>query len=107
MDLRFAEQRPPPGWIHTYGIMEPDGRGLVMNGIEARVTQCFANVFPDLHAGEIRGASTDTLEAWDSVAQITLLTAVSEEFSIDFEPEDYVDLISYPQILNAVKARRA
>ena len=75
-------------------------------GIEARVTRCFANVFPDLHASEIPGATTDALEAWDSVAHITLLTAVSEEFGIDFEPEDYIDLISYSQILNAVKARQ-
>ncbi len=78
-----------------------------MNGIEARVTQCFENVFPDVRAGEIQAASIDTLEAWDSVAHITLLTAVSEEFGIDFEPEEYVDLISYPQILNAVRSRQA
>ena len=78
-----------------------------MNGIEARVAQCFANVFPDLGAAGIEGASTDTLEAWDSVAHITLLTSVSEEFGIDFEPEDYIDLISYPRILDAVMARKA
>jgi acyl carrier protein len=78
-----------------------------MNDIEARVTQCFENVFPTLQANEIAGASTDTLPAWDSVAHITLLTVVSEEFGIDFEPEDYVELISYPQILNAVKAQKS
>ena len=78
-----------------------------MNGIEIRVTRCFANVFPDLPASEIPVASIDSLPRWDSVAHIMLLTAVSEEFGIDFEPEDYVDLISYPQILCAVKARKA
>jgi acyl carrier protein len=77
-----------------------------MNGIEARLAQCFANAFPDLDAREIEGASTDTLEAWDSVTHITLLAAVSEEFGIEFEPEDYVDLISYEQILHALKARK-
>jgi acyl carrier protein len=78
-----------------------------MNGIEARVAQCFANVFPDLPSSKVEGASTDTLEAWDSVAHITLLTAVSEEFSIDFEPEDYLDLVSYREIVDAVQARQA
>jgi acyl carrier protein len=78
-----------------------------MNAIENRVTQCFANVFPGLPPGQIPDASTDTLEAWDSVAHITLLTVVSEEFGIEFEPQDYVDLISYPEILKAVKDRLA
>ena len=76
-----------------------------MTPIETRVAQCFANVFPDLPAGKVGSASTDTLGAWDSVAHITLLTAVSEEFGIDFEPEDYLDLTSYPRIVEAVEAR--
>jgi acyl carrier protein len=78
-----------------------------MNGVEVRVAQCFANVFPSLPASEIPEASIDSLPAWDSVAHITLLTAVAEEFGIDFEPDDYVDLISYPQILCAVEARKS
>ena len=77
-----------------------------MNGIETRAAQCFANVFPALQPSDIQNASTDTLAAWDSVAHITLLTAVSEEFGIEFEPEDYVELISYSQILAAIKARQ-
>ena len=78
-----------------------------MNGIEVRVAQCFANVFPDLPASEVGRASTDTLAAWDSVAHITLLTAISEEFGIDFEPEDYLDLVSYPRIVDAIRIRQA
>jgi acyl carrier protein len=76
-----------------------------MSSVEARVAGCFANVFPQLKPNEIRTAGTDTLKAWDSVAHITLLTAISEEFGIEFEPEDYVDLVSYSQILAAVMAR--
>jgi acyl carrier protein len=76
-----------------------------MNETEARLNECFTRVFPDLTPGEVAGASTDTLPAWDSVAHITLLTAISEDFGIEFEPEDYVDLISYPLIADAVTAR--
>ena len=77
-----------------------------MNETEARLSECFTRVFPDLRENEVAGASTDTVSAWDSVAHITLLTAVSEDFGIEFEPEDYVNLISYPQIADAVRARR-
>lgn len=77
-----------------------------MSSIESRLTACFTNVFPQLKPEEAEAASTDTVQAWDSVAHITLLTAVSEEFGIEFEPEDYVELISYALILNAVKARQ-
>jgi acyl carrier protein len=76
-----------------------------MNDIEKRVAQCFGNVFPDIPRDAIAGASPETVAAWDSVAHITLLAAVAEEFGIDFEPEDYVDLNSYRQIVDAVQAK--
>lgn len=69
-----------------------------MNDMEGRLSGCFLNVFPDLEPGQVAGASTDTVAAWDSVAQITLLSAVSEEFGIEFEPDAYADLVSYDQL---------
>jgi hypothetical protein len=71
-----------------------------MHDIEAGGAQCFSNVFPDLHTGAIRAASTDTLAARDSVAHITLSSAISQQFSID-----YIDLISCRQIVDALKSR--
>jgi acyl carrier protein len=93
-----------PGLLWDYRTVLPMTRN---ESIETRVARCFTNVFPALPSSRIQGASADTLEAWDSVAHITLLTAVAEEFGIEFEPEDYVDLISYSQILDAIKARQA
>jgi acyl carrier protein len=76
-----------------------------MNNIETRLTECFTNVFPGLKPNQIAVANAETLSAWDSVAHITLLTAVGEEFRIEFEPDDYVDLLSYRQILAVLKDR--
>lgn len=76
-----------------------------MNNLETRLAQCFRNVFPDLSDSSIPAASTDTVSAWDSVAHITLLSAVSEEFGIDWEPEDYVELASFQQIADRLKER--
>lgn len=75
------------------------------SSIEARVVQCFSNVFPDLTPDRIRSASTETLETWDSVAHITLLSAISEEFGTAFEPEDYMELTSYALLVDSLKAR--
>lgn len=76
-----------------------------MNNISERVTNCFANVFPDIPAAEIPSASTASLKAWDSIAHITLLSAISEEFGIELEPEDYEELKSYSQIVEYVSGQ--
>lgn len=60
-----------------------------------RLTKCFLNVFPELSAADAARAEAASMEAWDSVAHITLLAAISEEFGIEFEPEDYEELTSY------------
>ncbi len=76
-----------------------------MKKIEERLTQCFANVFPDIKPSDIPKASADSLSAWDSVAHITLLSAVSEEFGMDFEVEDYEELTSYAAIAKYLASR--
>jgi acyl carrier protein len=70
-----------------------------MKNVKERVAQCFSNVFPRIRPDEIPSASTASLAAWDSVAQVTLLSSISEEFGFDFELEDYERLTSYPLIV--------
>jgi acyl carrier protein len=70
-----------------------------MNNIRQRVIGCFSNVFPDLSEGEIQQASTASLAAWDSLAQVTLLSSIAEEFGQPFELEDFEKLVSFPLIV--------
>jgi len=49
---------------------------------------------------EIASANIETVEAWDSVVTITLLTVIEEEFGIQFEPEALERLISYESMLD-------
>jgi len=81
--------------------------GMGDSAIDERLSNCFANVFPGLSPDQLRSAGAGTLDAWDSVAHITLLTAIAEEFGMELEPEDYEKLNSYPRILSAVKAGKA
>ena len=60
-----------------------------MNDLKAKVARCFSNVFPDLPQAEIPRASTASLGSWDSVAHVTLLSAIEEEFGVAFELDDF------------------
>jgi acyl carrier protein len=63
--------------------------------INARLTRCFAVVFPDLSPDRIPLASQPDVPGWDSVAAITLLTVVEEEFGIKIDLELLPDLDSF------------
>jgi len=71
-----------------------------MNNIKQKVAGCFRSVFPDLRAEDVPRASQASIAAWDSVAQVTLLSAVSEEFGLDFELDDFEQLVSYSLIVD-------
>jgi len=76
-----------------------------MTDIESRVTSCFANVFPDLPAEEIPQASQESLAGWDSMAHITLLSAIAEEFQCELDTEFLETLSSYKLIVEFLEAR--
>lgn len=78
-----------------------------MNPIKEKVARCFSNVFPDIRQDEIPRASTASLAAWDSVAHITLLSSIAEEFGLDFELEDFEELVSYALIVDYLESKSA
>ena len=71
----------------------------------ARLTACFAAVFPDLPAAEIPHATPVTVAAWDSIANVTLLAVVEEEFGITVDPDDLERLTSFEALLDYVAVR--
>jgi acyl carrier protein len=71
----------------------------------ARLLRSFAAVFPELSEAQLAEASLGSLEAWDSVATITLLSLVEEEFGVSFEPEDLGRLTSFAKILDHLETK--
>lgn len=71
-----------------------------MTDTRDRLIKCFAAVFPDLSPEEIVRASPASVGAWDSVASITLLSVLEEEFNVQIDPEDLEQLISFDLILD-------
>ncbi len=76
-----------------------------MDNIEQRLETIFATVFPDLPATKIRSASQDSVETWDSVAAITLINLIEEEFEIEMDFDDVAELTSFSKIHEYLKGR--
>jgi acyl carrier protein len=74
-----------------------------MDNIEERLIKVFETVFPDLSAEQIVAATQSTVSAWDSVAAITLMNVMEEEFSIEIDFDRAAELSSFSEILGYVK----
>lgn len=69
-----------------------------MDEVQNRLTKCFQIVFPDLPPSEIPKARQESVAAWDSVASITLLNVIEEEFQIEIDLELVAELDSYERV---------
>ena len=78
-----------------------------MPELQARLAGCFATVFPNLDADEILRASHASVANWDSLATVTLVSVVEEEFGVSIPPEEFEYMISFDLVLDFVKRRSA
>lgn len=71
-----------------------------------RLVACFAAVFPDVPAPALVEADATRTPGWDSVAGVTLLALVEEEFDVTAEADDIAGLTSFAAILAFVERAR-
>jgi acyl carrier protein len=74
-----------------------------MNDNRERLTRCFSAVFPELNERRIASASPKTVAAWDSIATVTLVSVIEEQFGIGVEPAAFDRLVSFSSILSYVE----
>ena len=74
-----------------------------MDNVEQRLETVFATVFPELPADRIKSASQDSVQTWDSVAAITLINLIEEEFEIEMDFDQVADLTSFSAILEYLR----
>jgi len=74
-----------------------------MDETEKRLVACFSAVFPELTAEEIGQASATSVGSWDSVATVTLLSVVEEEFGFGIDVEDPGQFDSFQKFLNYLR----
>jgi acyl carrier protein len=74
-----------------------------MDNLEDRLVRCFSSVFPDLKEDEIRNASVDSVPGWHSLASVTLISVVQEEFGVQVGLTDLPNLVSFSAVQNYVQ----
>ncbi len=78
-----------------------------MKTTASRLTTCFATVFPEIPAAEIPNATIANVAGWDSVASVTLLSMVGEEFDIEVDFDRFEELTSFDGLLRYVEEASA
>jgi acyl carrier protein len=69
-----------------------------MSDTKQRLARCFMSVFPTLRNQEVSLASQESVAAWDSVATVTLLCVIEEEFGVSIDFEELENLTSFQRI---------
>ncbi len=62
---------------------------------QARLIRCFQAIFSDLSEGEIVRAAVGRTATWDSMATVTLVAVVEEEFTMQFDVSEIENLNSF------------
>jgi acyl carrier protein len=74
-----------------------------MDEMGKRLAACFSAVLPELSTDEIHQASATSVGSWDSVATVTLLAVVEEEFGISIEAENPAQFDSFQHFLDYLR----
>ena len=76
-----------------------------MPDLQQKLSGCFSIVFPSLTADQIVNASPASVAAWDSVASITLVTVIEEEFGVAIDLEVLSELTCFNAFERYIKTR--
>jgi len=73
--------------------------------IKRKVFEIVATVC-NVEVSEVNENSTvGDFDAWDSLAQMTILQNVQDEFDVEFEPEDMIEIEDIKDIVNTVESK--
>jgi hypothetical protein len=73
-----------------------------MDNVREKLAHCFALAFPQMDPSRCFAASVENTKEWDSVAQVTLITLIGEEFGIDADFEEFEGATSFEAIANRI-----
>jgi acyl carrier protein len=78
-----------------------------MDDTRRRLAGCFATVFPNLKAEEVSAATVTSIEGWDSLASINLVSVIEEEFAVQIPVQDLEHLVSFERIADYLIRRQS
>jgi acyl carrier protein len=71
--------------------------------LQKRLMACFSAVLPDLSPEEVPLATVKSVAGWDSLASVTLIVVIEEEFGIQVPPGDLEQFFSFELILDYLR----
>ncbi len=74
-----------------------------MAQLDDRLAHCFSCVFPALTEEEIRTADVARLTEIDSLAGVTLVSLIGEEFGVDVDFENLLELGTFQGVKNYLR----
>jgi len=72
------------------------------SAVTERLLECFRIVFPGVPDEELIAASATSMEKWDSIAHVTLISLIEEELRIQLPLERYAELTSFSALREEV-----
>jgi acyl carrier protein len=69
-----------------------------MPELDDRLTRCFASVFPAVPPDQLHSASVESVPAWDSLAAVTLIAVLEQEFDTPIDLMELPELTSYQAV---------
>jgi acyl carrier protein len=76
-----------------------------MNDMDKKLIECLQTVFPGVPDAALRQASVQTLAQWDSLATVTIVALVEEQFGIEVDPDDLTRFDSFDHIAAFLESR--
>ena len=75
------------------------------NNIENRIKNVMSAVFEIPVEQVTNGSSPDTIESWDSLKHMNLVVALEEEFEIEFDDDEIVEIITFKLIYYTINGK--
>lgn len=63
--------------------------------IDAMLREIFSDLFQEPPEAFSSASSPDSVEKWDSLAHVKLVSAVEEQFHVAVPPEDQADMLTF------------
>jgi acyl carrier protein len=73
--------------------------------MEEKLKKIMASVFEVSETDITENSSPDSLEKWDSLRQLNLVSALEEEFEVEFEDDEIAEMISYKLVRLILKEK--
>jgi len=74
-----------------------------MDEIKKKLAHCFSLTFPKMEPSRYAAANAENTSEWDSVAQVTLLTLIGEEFGMEIDFLEFEGETSFESLANRIK----